>query len=100
MDNWHTVHLGSRAVGGAGLVMVGATAVTPEGRISPGDAGIWNETQVEAWAKLAGLIASHGAVPAIQLAHAGWAVPSWTARLTALSSCMYETVPTNFWARR
>ncbi|CAN5311030.1 NADH:flavin oxidoreductase/NADH oxidase [soil metagenome] len=70
--DWHTVHLGARAVGGAGLVMVEATAVTPEGRISAGDAGIWNDTQAAAWGKLAGLIASHGAVPAIQLAHAGW----------------------------
>ncbi len=70
--DWHTVHLGARAVGGAGLVMVEATAVSPEGRISPEDAGIWNDTQAAAWAKLATIIASHGAVPAIQLAHAGW----------------------------
>mgnify|MGYP000520357362 CR=1 FL=1 len=69
---WHTVHLGSRAVGGAGLVMVEASAVSPEGRISPQDAGIWNDEQAKAWGRLASIVASHGAVPGIQLAHAGW----------------------------
>ena len=72
VGDWHLVHLGSRAVGGAGLVMAEATAVTPEGRISPGDTGIWNDTQKEAWRKVAGFIAEYGAVPGIQLAHAGW----------------------------
>lgn len=70
-DDWHLVHLGSRAVGGAALVMVEATAVTPEGRISLGDCGLWNDVQAEAFAPIAHFIASQGAVPAIQLGHAG-----------------------------
>jgi len=70
-DAWHMVHLGSRAVGGAALVMVEATAVSPEGRISPADCGLWNEAQAEAFAPIAAFIAQQGAVPAIQLAHAG-----------------------------
>lgn len=69
--DWHLVHLGSRAVGGAGLVFTEATAVSPEGRISPDDAGIWNAAQRDAWAPIAAFIASHGAAPGIQLAHAG-----------------------------
>ncbi|NCP03790.1 MAG: NADH:flavin oxidoreductase/NADH oxidase [Deltaproteobacteria bacterium] len=70
-NDWHLVHLGSRAVGGAGLVMAEATAVTPEGRISPGDCGLWNDHQAEAFARSADFIAAQGAVPAIQLGHAG-----------------------------
>ncbi|MGV8934137.1 MAG: NADH:flavin oxidoreductase/NADH oxidase [Gallionellaceae bacterium] len=70
-NNWHLVHLGSRAVGGAGLVMVEATGVTADGRISPADMGIWNDQQADALAIIAGFIAEQGAVPAIQLAHAG-----------------------------
>jgi 2,4-dienoyl-CoA reductase-like NADH-dependent reductase (Old Yellow Enzyme family) len=68
---WHLVHLGSRAVGGAGLVVAEATAVTPEGRISPADTGIWSDAHAEAWAPIARFVAEHGAVPALQLAHAG-----------------------------
>lgn len=70
-ETWHMVHLGSRAVGGAGLVMVEATAVTPEGRISPYDLGIWSDRHAEALAPIARFIREQGAVPAIQLAHAG-----------------------------
>lgn len=70
-DDWHLVHLGSRAVGGAAVVFTEASAVSPEGRISPGDAGIWNDAQAGAWARIAAFIASQGAVPAMQLAHAG-----------------------------
>jgi len=70
-DDWHLVHLGSRAVGGAGLVFTEATAVSAEGRISLGDTGIWNETQREAWQRIAAFLAAQGAVPGIQLAHAG-----------------------------
>ena len=70
-NDWHLVHLGSRAVGGAGMVMTEAASVTPEGRISPGDAGIWNDQQAEAWQPITGFIADHGSVPCIQLAHAG-----------------------------
>jgi 2,4-dienoyl-CoA reductase-like NADH-dependent reductase (Old Yellow Enzyme family) len=69
--DWHLVHLGSRAVGGASLVIVEATAVSPEGRISPSDSGIWSETQAEAFKRLTGFIREQGSVPGIQLAHAG-----------------------------
>jgi 2,4-dienoyl-CoA reductase-like NADH-dependent reductase (Old Yellow Enzyme family) len=69
--DWHMVHLGSRAVGGAGLVMVEATAVSPEGRISPDDSGCWSEAHAEAFRPVARFIAEQGAVPGIQLAHAG-----------------------------
>lgn len=69
--DWHLVHLGSRAVGGAGLVMAEASAVVPEGRISPADTGIWSDAQAEAWGRIAHFIEEQGAVPAIQLAHAG-----------------------------
>ncbi len=70
-DDWHLVHLGSRAVGGVGLVMVEATAVTPEGRISPGDLGIWDDRHIEPLARIARFVQSQGAVAGIQLAHAG-----------------------------
>lgn len=68
---WHLVHLGSRAVGGAGLVMAEASAVSPEGRISPWDTGLWNDEQADAFAEIAGFIKDQGSVPAIQLGHAG-----------------------------
>ena len=68
---WHHVHLGSRAVGGAGLVMTEATAVTPEGRITPQDLGIWSDEHAEALARTAQFVRSQGSVPGIQLAHAG-----------------------------
>lgn len=68
---WHLVHLGSRAVGGAGLVMVEATAVSPEGRISPNDSGIWSDAHTEAFEPITRFIKEQGAVPGIQLAHAG-----------------------------
>lgn len=70
-NDWHLVHLGSRAVGGAGLVIAEATAVSPEGRITPGDTGLWNDVQRDAWARIAAFVSAQGAVPAIQLAHAG-----------------------------
>ncbi|WP_435360304.1 NADH:flavin oxidoreductase/NADH oxidase [Haloarchaeobius sp. DFWS5] len=69
--DWHQQHLGSRAVGGAGLVMTEATAVTPEGRISPDDLGIWSQHHADALAPITNFIRSQGSVPAIQLAHAG-----------------------------
>ena len=69
--DWHLVHLGSRAVGGAGLVMVEATGVSPEGRISPSDSGIWSDEHARAFPRITKFIKEHGAVPAIQLAHAG-----------------------------
>ena len=70
-DDWHLVHLGSRAVGGAGLVFTEATAVSPEGRISPADTGLWNDAQQAAWARIAAFVAAQDAAPGIQLAHAG-----------------------------
>ena len=69
--DWHLVHLGSRAVGGAGLIIVEATAVEPRGRISPQDLGLWNDVQADALGRIAAFVSDHGAVPAIQLAHAG-----------------------------
>jgi len=68
---WHLVHLGSRAVGGAALVMTEATAVSPEGRISPDDTGIWSRAHADAFKPVAGFVRAQGAVPGIQLAHAG-----------------------------
>lgn len=88
---WHLAHLVSRAVAGPGMVMTEAAAVTPEGRISPGDLGIWSDAHLPGHAKLAAAIAAAGSVPAIQLAHSGrkgsrlpaWdsgpAVPGWEA---------------------
>ena len=70
-DDWHLVHLGSRAVGGAGLVIAEATAVAPEGRITPGDCGLWSDAQIEPWRRVASFVAAQGAVPGIQLGHAG-----------------------------
>lgn len=69
--DWHLVHLGSRAVGGAGLVMVEATAVSPEGRISPQDSGLWSDRHAEAFRRITTFISAQGAVPGMQLAHAG-----------------------------
>jgi 2,4-dienoyl-CoA reductase-like NADH-dependent reductase (Old Yellow Enzyme family) len=68
---WHLVHLGSFARGGAGLVMSEATAVSPEGRISPQDTGLWNDAQLEAWRPIVAFVKEQGATAAIQLAHAG-----------------------------
>ena len=70
-NDWHFVHLGSRAVGGASLVCVEASGVTPEGRITPWDAGIWSDAHAQAWAPIAGFIRERGSVPGIQIAHAG-----------------------------
>jgi len=69
--DWHLVHLGSRAVGGAGLIICEATAVEPRGRISPSDAGLWSDEQIDPQARINEFLIAHGAVPAIQLAHAG-----------------------------
>jgi 2,4-dienoyl-CoA reductase-like NADH-dependent reductase (Old Yellow Enzyme family) len=69
--DWHLVHLGSRAVGGAGLVMTEAAAIEARGRISPEDLGIWDDRHVETLARIAHFITSEGAAPGVQLAHAG-----------------------------
>ena len=81
--DWHLVHLGARAVGGAGLVMTEATAVDPAGRISPVDLGLWSDEQIGAFQPLARFVAERGAVAAIQLAHAGRKAgtrPPWEGR--------------------
>ena len=70
-NDWHLVHLGSRAVGGAGIVFSEATAVEARGRISAHCLGLWNDAQQEMFARMAAFISAQGAVPAIQLAHAG-----------------------------
>ena len=70
-NDWHLVHLGSRAVGGAGAVIAEATAITAQGRISAQDTGLWNQAQVEAWRPITRFIKAHGAVAGVQLAHAG-----------------------------
>lgn len=70
-NDWHLVHTGSRAVGGVGLIVVEATAVAAEGRITPADMGIWGEQHVEPLARMARFVEQMGKVPAIQLAHAG-----------------------------
>lgn len=70
-NDWHLVHLGARAVGGAGLIFTEATAVSPDGRISPDDAGIWNDEQASAYKRITSFIKSQNSVPGIQLAHAG-----------------------------
>jgi 2,4-dienoyl-CoA reductase-like NADH-dependent reductase (Old Yellow Enzyme family) len=70
-NDWHLVHLGARASGGAGLVMAEATSVTPEGRITPWCTGIWSDEHIAPWKRVTDFIRSQGAVSAIQLAHAG-----------------------------
>jgi 2,4-dienoyl-CoA reductase-like NADH-dependent reductase (Old Yellow Enzyme family) len=69
--DWHFAHYAARATGGTGLIIVEATAVAPEGRISPYDLGLWNDTQVEAFRRITGFLRTQGTVPAVQLAHAG-----------------------------
>ncbi|WP_371673130.1 NADH:flavin oxidoreductase/NADH oxidase [Streptomyces sp. NBC_00289] len=69
--DWHFAHYGARAAGGTGLIVVEATAVSPEGRISPYDLGIWNDTQVEAFRRITRFLTGQGTVPAVQLAHSG-----------------------------
>jgi 2,4-dienoyl-CoA reductase-like NADH-dependent reductase (Old Yellow Enzyme family) len=70
-NDWHLVHLGSRAVGGAALIITEATAVVPEGRISPDDLGIWKDEHIDFLKRITTFIKTHGAMPGIQLAHAG-----------------------------
>jgi 2,4-dienoyl-CoA reductase-like NADH-dependent reductase (Old Yellow Enzyme family) len=70
-NDWHLVHLGSRAVGGAGLIFTEAAAVVPEGRISPADLGIWKDEHIAPLARITSFVREHGSVAGIQLAHAG-----------------------------
>jgi len=84
--DWHLVHLGSRAVGGAAVVMTEAAAVSPEGRITPGDLGIYSDDHIPQLARIVDFIKANGSIPAMQLAHAGrkasmslpWETPSRT----------------------
>ncbi|PZP23872.1 MULTISPECIES: NADH:flavin oxidoreductase/NADH oxidase [Pseudomonas] len=76
-NDWHLVHLGSRAVGGAGLVLIEATAVTAEGRITPEDLGIWSDEHIEPLQRITRFIESQGAFAGIQLAHAGRKASTW-----------------------
>jgi 2,4-dienoyl-CoA reductase-like NADH-dependent reductase (Old Yellow Enzyme family) len=71
LNDWHLAHLGSRAVGGAGLIIVEATGVEARGRITPGCSGLWSDQQIEPLARVFRFLKQHGAVPGIQLAHAG-----------------------------
>jgi 2,4-dienoyl-CoA reductase-like NADH-dependent reductase (Old Yellow Enzyme family) len=85
-SDWHLVHLGSRAIGGAGVVFTEAAAVSPEARITPGDLGIYSDDHIPMLARITAFLKEHGSVPAIQLAHAGrkasmtapWVTPSHT----------------------
>jgi len=70
-NDWHLVHLGTRAVGGAGLIFTEATAVSPEGRISPGDVGLWKDEHIHGLSRIVSFIHLQGAIAGIQLAHAG-----------------------------
>src|SRR5262245_66133451 len=70
-NDWHLVHLGARAIGGAALVFAEATSVAREGRITPGDLGLWDDAHMEPLARVVRFIEQHNAVPGIQLAHAG-----------------------------
>jgi len=83
VTDWHLVHLGRFALGGAALVFVEATGVEARGRISPGDVGLWNDDQARALARIAEFLKANGAAAGIQLAHAGrgTAAPSSTARM-------------------
>jgi 2,4-dienoyl-CoA reductase-like NADH-dependent reductase (Old Yellow Enzyme family) len=89
-SDWHLVHLGSRAIGGAGVVMTEAAAVSPEARITPGDLGIYTDDHIPMLSRITAFLKEHGSVPAIQLAHAGrkasmvppWVTPSHTATAT------------------
>lgn len=70
-NEWHRTHYGARATGGVSLVMVEATAVCPEGRITPNDLGLWSAQQAESFRPITAFIKEQGATPAIQIAHAG-----------------------------
>jgi 2,4-dienoyl-CoA reductase-like NADH-dependent reductase (Old Yellow Enzyme family) len=88
-SDWHLVHLGSRAIGGAGTVMTEAAAVSPEGRITPGDLGIYSDDHIPMLSRITAFLKQHGSVPAIQLAHAGRkasTLPPWSTTHTASAS--------------
>ncbi|MBN9209147.1 NADH:flavin oxidoreductase/NADH oxidase [Microbacteriaceae bacterium K1510] len=76
-NDWHHVHLAQFASGGAGLVLAEATAVSPDGRISPADVGLWNDAQAQAWAPIVAAVHARGAAVGVQLAHAGRKASTW-----------------------
>jgi 2,4-dienoyl-CoA reductase-like NADH-dependent reductase (Old Yellow Enzyme family) len=76
-QEWHHTHLAQFATGGAGVVIAEATAVSPEGRISPEDTGLWNDAQLQAWAPIVAAVRSRGAIAGVQLAHAGRKASTW-----------------------
>jgi 2,4-dienoyl-CoA reductase-like NADH-dependent reductase (Old Yellow Enzyme family) len=87
-NDWHLVHLGARAVGGAGTVLTEATAVASDGRISPSDLGLWKDAHIESLARIVRFLRQHGSVAGTQLAHAGFKASTpvpWDARRTPLS---------------
>jgi 2,4-dienoyl-CoA reductase-like NADH-dependent reductase (Old Yellow Enzyme family) len=90
--DWHLAHLLQRAIGGAGMVMAEATAVTADGRITPGDLGLWEDGQIAAHARLASAIERAGAVPAIQIGHAGRKASRAPAWIDAPADPAWETV--------
>lgn len=92
VTDWHFVHYSTRAMGGAGMVIAEATGITPEGRISPWCAGIWNDTQVDAWKKITDFIRTTGAKSAIQLAHAGRKASTAGASSVPISDGGWETI--------
>ena len=95
VGDWHLVHLGALATGGAGLVMAEATAVVPEGRISVGCPGLWNDEQVEAWRRVTHFIHTQGTLAGVQLAHAGRKASTlrpWEGHIAALDNGGWTTV--------
>lgn len=95
-NDWHHTHYGARAVGGAGLIIQEATAITPEGRITPGDLGIWNDGHIPELKKITEFIHHHGAIAGIQLAHAGrkasCALPTEGGKQLSIESGGWNTV--------
>jgi 2,4-dienoyl-CoA reductase-like NADH-dependent reductase (Old Yellow Enzyme family) len=95
-SEWHLVHYGTRAAGGTGLIIMEATAVSPEGRISPGDLGLWDDKHIERLKQITGFIHSQGSVAGIQIAHAGrkasCAVPLNGSRQLALDEGGWQTI--------
>lgn len=95
-NDWHLTHYGARAVGGAGLIIQEATAITPEGRITPGDLGIWDDGHIPELKKITDFIHHHGAVAGIQLAHAGrkasCAIPSEGGKQLSIEHGGWNTV--------
>ncbi|MRR22653.1 NADH:flavin oxidoreductase/NADH oxidase, partial [bacterium] len=95
-NDWHVVHYGARAAGGAGLIIVEATAVWPEGRITPGDLGLWSDEHIPGLRRITDFITAQGSVPGIQIAHAGrkasCAVPWEGGRQLDLKNGGWETI--------